>query len=198
MLIQALVTEAAVEALDVCVLDRFSRTDEVQPHPALIGPGIEYLALELRPVVDRNRQRQPAQIGEALENRRNTPAIDRCIDLERQTLAAVVVNDRKTPELPTIDQAVSDEIHRPAAIHSAWLRQRFALKKPNSLALSPTHRQARFSVQPVGALAIYFPTLTTQQNMNAPIPVPTLLARELADPLAQSGRYRSTAAIPVQ
>lgn len=41
VLVQAFVSEAAVEALDVSILDRLAGGDEEQLEPALVGPDIE-------------------------------------------------------------------------------------------------------------------------------------------------------------
>ena len=52
VLVEALISEPAVEAFYVSVVHRFSGSDEVQPHAVLVCPGIEDLAFELRAVVD--------------------------------------------------------------------------------------------------------------------------------------------------
>ena len=41
MLIQTFFAQSAVETLDVRVLNRFARTDELQPDAMLVRPGIE-------------------------------------------------------------------------------------------------------------------------------------------------------------
>src|SRR5437764_8514795 len=61
VLVQAFVAELAIEALDVRVLDRLAGTDEAQTHAHLIGPGIEHLAFELRPMLHGDRQRQASR-----------------------------------------------------------------------------------------------------------------------------------------
>src|SRR5690348_11619892 len=99
MLVQTLVAELAVEALDVRVLHGLARSDEREANPASVRPRVEHLAFELRPVVDGDRSRQPAAISKALEQGRDTSSCDRGVDLDDQTLAAVVVDDRETPQL---------------------------------------------------------------------------------------------------
>src|SRR5438445_7344092 len=56
MLVQALVSEPAVEALDEGVLNGLARLDEVQPHAPLIGPLVQAPEL-IR--TNRGRQGQP-------------------------------------------------------------------------------------------------------------------------------------------
>lgn len=65
--IQALVAEPAVEALDEAVLDRPPRANEVQLHAVLVSPDIHSAAAKLRTVIDRDRVRQAAALGEALQ-----------------------------------------------------------------------------------------------------------------------------------
>src|SRR5512137_2990385 len=60
MLVQALLAQPAVEALDEGVLDRLARLDELQLNAALVGPLIEYAAGKFRPVVALNHCRQSA------------------------------------------------------------------------------------------------------------------------------------------
>lgn len=52
VLVEALVPELPVEALDVCVLHRLARPDEVELDPVLVGPAVDDAARELGPVVD--------------------------------------------------------------------------------------------------------------------------------------------------
>ena len=51
VLVQALVAEPAVETLDVGMLIRLARVNEVQPNAAGVGPRIERPADELGPIV---------------------------------------------------------------------------------------------------------------------------------------------------
>ena len=66
--IQALVAKLAVQALHVPVLHRLTRIDEVQRHPVLIGPRIQRLPRELRPVVERDPFRRPGPRTQLLQH----------------------------------------------------------------------------------------------------------------------------------
>jgi hypothetical protein len=57
VLVEALLAQARVETLDVRVLDRLSRFDELQPHAMLVGPLIEHPAAQLGTVIGLNHQR---------------------------------------------------------------------------------------------------------------------------------------------
>jgi hypothetical protein len=60
VLIEAFVAQPSVEALDESVLNRFARFDELDPHPALVGPLVERPPGELRAVVGLDHGRQSA------------------------------------------------------------------------------------------------------------------------------------------
>ncbi len=93
VLVQAFITKATVEALDVGVLHGFPWPDEGKAHRALVGPSIEHLALKFRTVIDRDRARQAAHLGFAV-----TVLSDAC--------AAMAV---KGPEGAVI---AADQVHR--------------------------------------------------------------------------------------
>src|SRR6185503_17399946 len=182
MLIQAFITEAPVEALDVGILDRLARSDEGKAHRPLVGPGIQRLALEFRSMIDRDRARQPAQIGQALEHRDDACSGKRTVDLERQALAAVVVH----------------VVHRPALIRCRRLGQHQALGDPNALALSLPHHEPLFPIQPVRPLVVHGPTLPSKQHLDAPVAVAALLRGELGNAALELKRRRAAAPIAIQ
>lgn len=102
VLVQALVAEFAVEALDVGVLDRLARTDKRQLHTLLERPGIQRLALEVRTVAHCDRLRQSAGLGEPLEHPHRPSSRQRGIDLDGQTFPRTVVHDHQAPQLASI------------------------------------------------------------------------------------------------
>src|SRR3990167_3835374 len=55
MLVQTLVPKPTIEALDIAVLGRLARVDEVRLDPRAIPPGPHGTPRELRPVVDGDR-----------------------------------------------------------------------------------------------------------------------------------------------
>jgi hypothetical protein len=48
--IQAFLAQARIETLDVRVLNRLARFDELQPYAMLVGPLVEHLAAQLGPL----------------------------------------------------------------------------------------------------------------------------------------------------
>ena len=53
--VQAFVSQASIEAFYKAVFDRSPRTDEVQLHSSLIGPGIHGAAAKLRAIIPGDR-----------------------------------------------------------------------------------------------------------------------------------------------
>src|SRR5208337_1185791 len=66
--VQTLVTQPAVERLDVSVLGRPARPDKVQLNSVLVCPYVHRLALKLGAIVDRDRDRRAA-LGDDLRQR---------------------------------------------------------------------------------------------------------------------------------
>src|ERR1051326_4770732 len=60
VLVETLLPQPAIEALDEGVLDRFARLDELQLHSALVNPLIEHAAGKFRTVVGLYHSRQAA------------------------------------------------------------------------------------------------------------------------------------------
>jgi len=67
VIIQALVTEFAVEALDVDVLGRFARGDELQIDSLAVGPAVHVAAHEFRSLVGADRPWHPAELTHSVE-----------------------------------------------------------------------------------------------------------------------------------
>src|SRR5580700_6624173 len=198
VLVQALVAELAVEGFDVGVLVGLAGADEGQLDVALIRPGIEDLAFELRAMINGDGSGQASRVGQPLEHRFDSGAGDRGVDFESHTLARTVIDDRKTPQPSTIGQPVGYEVHRPDAVGGRGLWERLALKGADAFTLATPHRKTGFPVQPVRALTVDRPAFAPQQNMDASITIAALHRRDLFDPRTYSAALRSPAAIAVQ
>ncbi len=71
MVVQALVPELAIEALDEGILRRAARRDELQVHAVAIRPLIERAAGELRPLVGANSGGQTTKPRGLVEHSRH-------------------------------------------------------------------------------------------------------------------------------
>src|SRR5271168_2764605 len=114
--IQAFVAQPCLEALDVRVLNRLARFDELQPYPMLIGPLVERPAAQLGTVIRLNRQGQPARGVQSLQDPGNTLASKRQVDFDSETFAAPLIEPRERAEVASANQAVMNEVDRPGLI----------------------------------------------------------------------------------
>src|SRR5688572_13386643 len=112
MLVQALVAEPAVEALDVGVLDRLAGPDEVQLDAALVCPGVQHLAGELGTVVADDAFGQAAYLRDRGEDLRHAETAEGGVDLDGQRLAGEVIDDIKGAKHAAAVERVADEVHR--------------------------------------------------------------------------------------
>jgi hypothetical protein len=67
MLVEALVSQSAIETLDECILYGLSGPDELKVYAVRVRPGIEGLALKLRAVVENNPVRISADPSDPVE-----------------------------------------------------------------------------------------------------------------------------------
>jgi hypothetical protein len=110
MLVQAFLSEATHEALDVSILSWLSRLDEVEEHAVLVAPLIESEAAELRTVIKLQLSRSPAADLQFLQSCDNAFATNRPSDFNGERFSSYVIHDRKTTKRPSIDDAVVNEV----------------------------------------------------------------------------------------
>ena len=84
--VQALVPELPVEALDVRVLDRLPRPDEVESDAALERPAVHDAARELGAVVDADDLGPAGPLDELLQQAPDARPRERVVDLDEQAL----------------------------------------------------------------------------------------------------------------
>jgi hypothetical protein len=87
VLVEALLPELSVEALDEGVLHRLAWLDEVKVDSSTVRPAIEHPTSELRPVVRDDRRGKSARRGEALEHLDHAQPRQRVVDLDGDALA---------------------------------------------------------------------------------------------------------------
>ena len=105
VLVEALVAEAPVEALDESVLDRLTRRDVVPSDAAFLLPAQDGVRSELGAVVADDHQGLSAGRDDGVELARHPSAGDRRVDDQRQAFAGEVVDNNEHPEAAAIGQA---------------------------------------------------------------------------------------------
>jgi len=118
MLVEAVIAEGAIEALDEGVLHRFARLDMMESNAGALSPEVEGFAGELRAIVHGDDLRKTTRESQALENGNDGGPADGGVDMDGQTLAGEVIDERQAAEAATGGQLVLDKVHRPAFIGS--------------------------------------------------------------------------------
>ena len=84
MFVQAFIAQSTVEALDVGVLHRLARLDEVQLDATAVRPGIQGAARKLWAIIDGEGLGQPVGLGQAVQNLDDLGAGQRRVDCNRR------------------------------------------------------------------------------------------------------------------
>jgi len=124
MLVEAVIAEGAIEALDEGVLHRFARLDMMESNAGALSPEVEGFAGELRAIVHGDGLGKTTRESQALENGNDRGPADGGVDMDGQALAGEVIDERQAAEAATGGHLVVDKVHRPAFIgssgHGEW------------------------------------------------------------------------------
>ena len=119
MLVEALVAELAVEALDVAVLHRATGLDQEVLDAMVVCPCNEDPAGELGAVVGPDRPRITAEAGGLVQHAHDVGAADAVVHGDVDALVGEVVGHRQGLQAAPAGQCVADEIHAPYRIGCA-------------------------------------------------------------------------------
>ena len=109
-LVQALVAEPAVEALDERILDRLAWLDVVPGDVSLLAPAQDSGRGQFRAVVADDQRRLAALVDQPIEFAGHAPPRQRRVGDERQALAREVVDDAQHPEPAAVVQRIRHEV----------------------------------------------------------------------------------------
>lgn len=165
LLVEALVSERAVEAFDEAVLDRLPRLDEVELDVSLFGPGRQRDAQELRSVVRHQSARKPKGFRELIEHSHHPIGRDGRRDLDPRHLSRAEIHDRERPQPAPIDEPVVDEVHRPGVVSLDRDGSRGARKALQPLAPSATYLELKGAIHAIDPLAVRRRAFAPQQAM---------------------------------
>ena len=115
-LVQELVAEPAIEALDERVLGRFARRYVVPADAALVGPVQHGVGGQLGAVVRDDRRRLCSAGDDPVELAPDPETGDRGVGNERQAFPRAIVDHGEDPEASAIDHLIVHEIQGPALV----------------------------------------------------------------------------------
>ena len=113
VLIEALVAELAVEALDVAVLHGPAWLDQDVPDVVFLRPGDEGPAGELRAVVGSDGGRVAPEARRLIQQPGDVQAADAVVHSDLHAFVAEVIGHGQALDAPATGQAVADEVHAP-------------------------------------------------------------------------------------
>ena len=123
VVVQALVAQPPVEALDVGVLGRLARIDQQVPDVVSGRLGEKGPARELRPAIGADRFRVAPEQGPPIQDARHVVARDSVVDRQVHAFPAEVIDGGQRLELACVGQAVVDEVDAPDFVDRAGRRQ---------------------------------------------------------------------------
>jgi hypothetical protein len=184
-LVEALVAQAADEALRERVLLRLAGGDVVPADAALLRPAQDRRAGQLGAVVAHHRQRQAALRADRVQLARHPLAGQRGVGHQSQALVAEVVDHAQNPEPAAIGQRVGREVKRPAPVGRLRHRHRRPCADRPLASAAATHLQPLFAIKPTQPLVVRPQPLTRQQQAEATIAEPASLGGQAPQPGAQ-------------
>ena len=168
-LVQMLITELAVETLDVDVLHGAPWLDQDMANAAGLRPGNESAAGELWPVIGAHCLRIPAKQRRPIQYPRHVLARDAKVHRNVHALMAKVIGHGEVLQAPPARQAVAHKIHAPDLVDCCCQLQRHALGDGPLSFLAPAHGQVGLAVEAIHPLVIDTGKLRAQQIVNAPV-----------------------------
>lgn len=118
--VEKLIAELPVEGLYVSVLPGTSRFDVEGSNVKLLEPFSDNLCSELRAVVRTHELWRPSQSKELRETIENVVACELALDVDRQALPGVLVDQREHADGPSVVGAIEDKVVAPNVVPALW------------------------------------------------------------------------------
>ena len=184
VLIEAVITEGAVEGLDEGILSRLAWLDMVQVDATILGPEMDGLAGELRSVVAGDGTGRSHRVANGIEHIDHGGTSDGGIHLDGQTLPGAVIDDIEAPEAPPSGKLVMDEVHGPTFIGTHGNGQGNPYQSRQLPAPLSAQGQSLLPVDPGSPLPVNDHPLGFEDVMEDGKPPSGLPGRPVAHPLA--------------
>lgn len=162
-LVQQLVPEAPVEALDEAVLHRLARRDVVPFDAGALAPRQDRHRGQLRVVVADHHGRAPPPGDHGVKLPGDAMSRQRRVRHQRQALAAVVVDHGQHPEPASVRQRVADEVEAPADVRRIWQQHRPTRAEGPLPAAPATHLELLLPIEPPQLLEVHHDPLPLKQ-----------------------------------
>ena len=180
-----------VIALDVGVLLRLARLDEVDTDAAFCCPRQGHGADVFRAVVAPDRNWLSAPFNDPVERAYHAFGRQREVDLDSQTFAVEVVDHIEQTDPAPIGELVVHEVHRPTLIDRGRHRQRQRLFTYQTMTRLDPQVHLELAVNPVHTLVVPFEALDVAQVQEAQPKAPVaLVVRQPHQPVGNEDVFR--------
>src|SRR5580704_5132987 len=186
-LVQELVAQAAVEALDEGVLDGLAWSDVMPVDAGLAGPGQDGVAGQLRTVVAADGLGLAVDGDEQVELASHPFARQREVGDRDLAAPGANVGVRQNAEAAPAHQLIGDEVEHPQVVRQGRHRH-WCARAHSPLAAAPlAHHQPFFAVEPEQPLVVHHEALAAQEDQKATVAEPAAFTGQRHKPLAQLG-----------
>ena len=180
MLIQALVAQAPVQALDKAVLLRLAGGDVVPRDRTLLLSAKDGVRGQRGAVVRDDHQRLAPSRDDPVEFACDPLSRQRRVDDQRQARPRAVVDHDEDPEAASIVERVGDEVQAPALVRLLAHGSRCPRAKGPFANTPPAHRQSVLPIAPEELLVVQREALPPQQDEQTPVAEAAALAGQAA------------------
>ena len=111
VVVQTLIPETTVEALDERVLGGFACLNQLELNAMLAGPLVEGLAGKFRPLISPNSLWVASEASRLIEDACHVMSGNPEVDREIDGLLAEIIDDGQHLDPSTIRQGITDEVH---------------------------------------------------------------------------------------
>src|SRR5580704_2035433 len=193
--VQAFIAKAPIKRFNIAIVDRLSRTDELQVYTVLVAPGVHRLACEFAPVVHRDRFRYSSLRDHLRKRERYPVAVECAVGDQRQAFAGELVDHRQYTKPAPVKELCAHEVHAPLLIGPRCPRRWYARSPRQLLAYFGPHREPILGIESIDPLGIYPPAFSAQDHRQPSITEAHPARRQLAQPHPQSVLSRPSAPI---
>jgi len=179
MLVEMLVTELAVETLDVTILHGSPWLDQDVANPVRLRPSQECPTCEFRPVVGPNHLGIATKQSCLIQQPRDVLTRDPVVNGDIDALMAEVIRHGEILQSPAVAQAVGHKVHAPDLIYLCGQLQRHTLMHGTLGLLALANGQVGVAVKPIHPFVIHSGKLWSQQIVDPSIAKATTLMCDL-------------------
>ena len=185
MLVEALVTQSAVETLAEGVLDWLAGCNVMQSNASIGSPAEHRQRTHLRTVIEDDRFRVSATFCNGIEHPRHPKAGKREVGLEGKIFVRTVVAHAQNTITSACPEAVVNEIERPSLIGQQWLLSDWPAAKGEFTANPFSDLERCRSVDPLNPFMVVVESVPSRQYDEAPLPISSMTTGLLDQPAPQ-------------